>query len=179
MDLKSKNMQFLEVAKKLTYRKRYAFTISLLTSIQKAKQGKFTNKPNGLWYSFGDAWISFLTENYNEKTLRDNTDWGKIRIDTYNYIYHLTIDYDKVVKIRNEREFKTFENKYRDGHFIDWKKVQSKFHGIEIRYLKDIDEEWYEGWDVSSGCIWHPEAVISAKLIDGWTPNFRNVCSYF
>ena len=41
---------------------------------------------------------------------------------------------------------------------IDWKKVASKYDGIEIVPYQPkarMNLLWYYGWDIASGCIWN------------------------
>jgi len=103
-------------------------------------------KPNGFWYGFGKEWISWAKSNM--------PDWaGK-------YIYTVEVP-NNVLKITSYDELLQFNEEYKANQFqIDWKRVVSKFDGIEIvpyqqKAKMNIDLIWYYGWDIASGCIWN------------------------
>jgi hypothetical protein len=118
-------------------------------------------KPSGIWYACGNEWLSWLTS--------EMPHW------IGDYVYSLKINEARVLIIKTEPEFYSFEREYlvRDDSsggmkFIDWAKVALKYDGIEIcpyqggsRYSSD----WYYPWDVASGCIWDGAAVLEATLV--------------
>ena len=56
-----------------------------------------------------------------------------------------------------------------EGESIDWKKVASKYDGIEInpyQFEARYQYLWYYGWDVASGCIWNLKSVKLNLLTD-------------
>jgi len=128
-------------------------------------------KPSGVWYGCGDAWLKWLA--------REMPEWfGRV-----NYVYELEI-YDAFMKvITNAEQFKSFEHEFWtraphqeraehggpiDGIYqsIDWPLLADiDWDGIEIcPYLQEFrmsKSYWYYPWDVASGCIWNPEALVS------------------
>jgi len=117
-------------------------------------------KPEGFWYSCGNEW-------YN---------WVKIEMPEwlYKYIYRIDVinktninkpNKDKLLILSTIKDFNVFINKYKEnrGQFINWKKVSKDFGGIEIcPYSKKLANkyQWYETWDVASGCIWNYKPII-------------------
>tara|TARA_R110002110_G_scaffold88172_2_gene229619 strand:- start:1005 stop:1622 length:618 start_codon:yes stop_codon:yes gene_type:complete len=131
------------------------------------------DKPDGVWYGCGDSWLKWMKSEMPE--------W----LDRVNYVYELEIDYAFVLTITNAKEFKDFEWEYwtkapwrsgrggwnesgpPDGQYemIDWDLVDNADDGIEIcPYLNEFrmsTSKWYSLWDVASGCLWNPEALLS------------------
>jgi hypothetical protein len=121
-------------------------------------------KPNGLWYSCGREWIEWVR---NESRF------------TSKYIYRLHINYSRVLKITNEKDFDEFSEEYvaknkilemNTTMYVDWPKVSVKYGGVEIcPYLhtrrRSKKSEWYYWWDVASGCLWDPSTVSGADLL--------------
>lgn len=80
-------------------------------------------------------------------------------------------------KGKSEEEIKKYLINY--DYCMDWSKVAQKYNGIEIcphfeqnnlNILKDgynVSLNWYNRWDVASGCIWEPsKAIINYKLLN-------------
>lgn len=117
------------------------------------------SKPNGFWYGFGDSWLDWVDQNMPE--------WkGK-------YIYQVDIADSNVLKIKTYQQLISFTKEYSISQFqIDWKKVSSKYAGIEINPYQhkarmNMDFLWYYGWDIGSGCIWDHSKVKLVSI----TPN--------
>lgn len=123
-------------------------------------------KPSGLWYSCGIEWYVYF---------RDNLVSEKNEIT--KSVNKLIIDYSKIKMITTLEELLSFHTKYRirkkmdkDYTFIDWKKVQKEYSGIQIcpclRNLIPLSKKslrWYSSWDVASGCIWNPDAILKIE----------------
>lgn len=133
-----------------------------------------TDKPTGLWYAIGNDWIDYI------RGQPDISYWEG------DYIYLLELDMSQILKIYNENEFEVFTHKYgvsdseiegiednmpidiNEVMYIDWEKVAYDYSGIEINpYLGYKHQTWYRGWDVASGCIWNPNAIIGMKQVEG------------
>ena len=101
-------------------------------------------KPNGFWYGFGKEWI----------------DWTKTEMPEWvgKYIYEVKIP-NNVLKITSYKELLQFNEEFKTEQImIDWKKVASKYDGIEIVPYQPkarMNLLWYYGWDIASGCIWN------------------------
>jgi hypothetical protein len=69
-----------------------------------------------------------------------------------------------------------------DGHWvdrIDWKRVASRYAGIEIcPYQNSLRMKaitgWYYPWDVASGCIWSP-AGMKLSYVGMWDDKTKTV----
>ena len=125
---------------------------------------KIAMKPSGFWYGFGSEWIDW--------TRSEMIDWvGK-------YIYSVDIGNTNVLQIKTHMELMQFSREYsqglmskvyREGEVIDWKKVASKYDGIEInpyQFEARYQYLWYYGWDVASGCVWNLSKVKLKLLTD-------------
>ena len=148
--------------------------------------GMTKGKPNGFWYSCGDSWKHFASTNDNVY-LPKAYHW-----DPNKYLYHIKLNPDKILFIRNLDEFKTFTTQYsvdkNDNHqfdfpLINWFDVAKDYSGIEIcPYLSELkpsniigfkfsvyntpdQDAWYYYWDVASGCVWNKEGIKSITLI--------------
>lgn len=123
-------------------------------------------KPTGLWYSCGSAWIDWLQS--------EMPHWA----DEVNYIYEIDVVPDDFLALRSEEDVLKFTQKYGRAeelslpwaHGIDWPTVAKHYTGIEICpyiYTLRLDSRtlWYYGWDVASGCVWHPDGVSNIQLI--------------
>jgi hypothetical protein len=133
-------------------------------------------KPNGLWMSEGykheEGSITWIDWNLGE--MPDTIDPMKCEA-----FYIIKIKDDKIINITNKDEFIAFENTYfetrqekgRQYTGINWKKVADNYSGISISpYRNDMrnasKKDWYNGWDVSSQCIWNSDAIDSIKEIN-------------
>lgn len=153
-------------------------------------------KPEGMWYGFGDSWMSWVMSEVDGSWLQP-------------YVYEVIPKEGKVLRITNEEEFEAFEDKFwgfpehmreqmdRDWKFrdlmmpnhygmrfinyIDWKRVAEVYCGLEITpYLweKRLESMWYYGWDCESGVIWHKDGIKEVRLFaeyDEGLDEFRRV----
>lgn len=117
-------------------------------------------KPHGLWYACGNAWLQWV--------LHEMPEWLK----GYRYVYQLEVRPEKMCVIRTDRAFADFEQTYKAwrSEAINWGDVYDDYAGIEIcpyRWERRMayGSGWYYTWDVASGCIWDPIAVKSIKEI--------------
>lgn len=123
-------------------------------------------KPIGLWFSFGTQWIDWCND--------EMPNW----IKPYNY---QLIIVGNILKITNEKEFIDFNNEFgielnmslMKMKLIDWSEVCSEYDGIEIANVNHNynyfwqfrnEPDWYNSWDIGSGCIWNPHEIIFNKL---------------
>lgn len=143
--------------------------------IEKQKQGY---KPIGIWYSCYNSWYNWIIE-------ENMTSFMK------KYIYKITINKNvltnidninknKLLIIKNIKDFDKFNNKYKiidstntffggiNNNLINWEKVSDDFGGIEIcPYIVERKNYlWYNMWDVASGCIWNmPKIINTTEMI--------------
>lgn len=163
-----KKQQLLNLAKSLRYSQRIVCSdegnLHSVGDIYYVKQRR-GSKPIGVWYSFGPAWIKFI--GYDR-----GPSWCKVRANSVSHVYKVRLT-SVVLRIDNAKDFDRFEKKYADvkRNAIFWDKVAKDWAGVEIRYLSSKDtfaHPWYEGWDCSSGCIWHQDAVSKIELLQSW-----------
>lgn len=133
-------------------------------------------KPRGFWYSINIEWLNWVKS--------EMPDWE------FPFLYELILDKTKILSIHNENDLKEFFNKYISKKQIElsigdfyyrtnWYKLSKDYSGIEFlnykkSYNMNIDISpfefkkivWYDHIDVSSGCIWNINALISINLID-------------
>lgn len=124
-------------------------------------------KPEGLWLSVGLAWPewchaeSFALDRFTAVTRVVLADDAKIlRLDSAAGLDRFTMDYG------HQRRY----GSYADWN-IDWRRVAEQYDGIVIApYVWERRHNrlthWYYGWDVASGCIWHPRAVASLNCVE-------------
>lgn len=144
-------------------------------------------KPWGLWYAWGNSWIEYCKEQSCRSILLGS------KFNNYAFTYKLSIDYDRVLRIRTYKEISSFYENYKfpiskikgkvrakdcfedlkrlnfnQGLYsklykdvIDWYRVGKDYDGIDIIYNDKANDDfyWYDGWDVSGGCIWHRRAI--------------------
>ena len=120
-----------------------------------------TVKPSGFWYGFGSEWIDW--------TRNEMPEW------TGKYIYDIDTGNTNVLQIKTNAEMLQFNSEYKAdvymkdaGEAIDWKKVASKYGGIEINPYQYDDAmlSWYYGWDIACGCVWNLSGVKLKLLTD-------------
>ncbi len=125
--------------------------------VRRSNRGNVDTKPRGLWYSCGGAWRRWMAA--------EEPAW----LGQYSVLYRLDLDMSQILQVTTLREFDAFEAEYGDdgtsGWAIDWEEVAESFMGIEIcPYRRERRAtHWYNGWDIASGCIWDPRAIL------GWT----------
>jgi hypothetical protein len=83
------------------------------------------------------------------------------------------LNYKVIYKVHTEKDFHKFTARYGNkyGTAIYWDKLdKAGFRGIEVNWLPDLHDKqwWYQSWDCSSGCVWHPDAVRKIKLLQAW-----------
>lgn len=113
-------------------------------------------KPGGLWYGVGREWLEWTrAESFHNEI---------------GHIYRLHLDRSKMLVLRTVTELDEFNACYlrpRSGfHPVDWPEVMLAYTGIEIapyQYSRRFDLSWYYSWDVASGCIWNPSAVLKVE----------------
>lgn len=129
-------------------------------------------KPRGFWYSLGTEWLEWVRN--------EEPHWE------YQFLYELIIDKSKLFIINDSNDLTDFianyliprnsSNSYNyfELNKIDWYKLAKEYSGIEFRnYKKSYQLQikyvsiptWYDGIDVSSGCIWDKNALLSVNLI--------------
>lgn len=177
MNTTEKTDQIISLCQTLTYRQRIIFSdegnLKIPSSIKEEEQDAFaTSKPNGLWYSFGPAWICYLTNEYRDH----GQTWEKKRLAWMTHVYRLSLNKSLICCIETEKQFDEFTCYFanKSASKIRWNKVSELWHGIEIRYMPSRDYGWYEGWDCSSGCIWHPKAVRKVETLMSWEPQWES-----
>jgi hypothetical protein len=111
MQTSSKNRELVEVCKKLRYNQSIVFScegnLKVPSDITEPDQDKFAgDKPFGLWYSEGPAWVEFLTDFY-EKPDGDE-DWEQGRMARITHVYSLSINRSRVIGIFNDKQFDRF-----------------------------------------------------------------------
>lgn len=129
-------------------------------------------KPNGLWYTNNKDWINWCKKEQF--------------CNSYKYFYEVKIehtdlnnpDIKKILYLKTIEDLVKFTEIYGQetiqyhqyNVFINWSDVSKLFGGIEIN-MKRIDHDdkyydylwWQSLFDVSSGCIWNMNALISIK----------------
>ena len=118
-------------------------------------------KPRGFWYSCGNSWYKWVK--------------SEMPMWLYKYIYKIDIinktsinnpDKNKILIINTESDFDIFINKYKENRkqFINWSNVAKDFGGIEIcPYMSSKSKyQWYDTWDVASGCVWNYKSIIKS-----------------
>ena len=137
-------------------------TLENIKEVPPHQQIQTFKKPRGLWYSCGDSWKNFSEEELDRSTAN-------------LYQYRLKIDHGQMLVISSVEEFEAFQNSQytKQGKLeveIDWPAVARDYAGIEIcpyrSEMRDhLDKFWYYTWDVASGVIWKPSAILSLDLI--------------
>lgn len=92
------------------------------------------------------------------------------RLESYEYVFSVELDYSNILKIDTSNKFKDFHNKYFNGNGIDWNRVSKDYKGIEIipyryEFRMEYLYSWYYTWDIPSGCIWDLSAMKDYKVI--------------
>lgn len=120
----------------------------------------YARKPEGLWYSCGNEWREFV----------EREQFGAV----YKHSYEIRPDFSKILQIKSAEELDAFHKEYGSkGKFgsdiINWESVQSDgYAGIEICpyiYERRFKYNWYNPWDVASGCIWDESGIINIQEI--------------
>ena len=133
-------------------------------------EGAADFKPTGFWYSLGGDWLDFLDRESGFYR------WALHRYDEWRYVYSITLRFDKILRLKTEKEFASFTKKYgvvlpssgsKYNHLINWKRVFKDYDGIETIHSRERERDflWFENWDCSSGCVWRARSVRNFKLI--------------
>lgn len=111
-------------------------------------------KPQGLWYSCGDAWLSWIMGSIANHYKR------------YQHAYLLKLRTYRMRMIHTLEDFADFEETYGniESGSIRWPEVYEDYAGVEICPYQGSrrwahSSMWYYSWDVASGCVWNPAAV--------------------
>lgn len=128
------------------------------------KQDVMSDKPHGLWYATGAAWIDYILHR------------GRfVDVDQlYESAFKLDINYDRMVQIVNFKTLRDFTHEYMAKEMpnikpINWRRVALSYSGIEISpYVKGgfLHFPWYVGWSIASGCIWSRDAINKIERIE-------------
>jgi len=124
------------------------------------------DKPNGLWFSVGNAWPEFAHRYLTQHSLQHATRlWFKPK---------------SLLRIHTEADMKKFTRKYsvkrEDAsiaailRLIQWDRVAEDYKGILIAnyiYQCRMSHPWYYSWDVASGCVWDASAVSKFAPYEG------------
>jgi len=137
-----------------------------ISSLQNKSQASDGPKPKGLWYSCGSSWI----------------DWAEEELAYGNYAYLVHIKMGQILHLKTVKDVMDFTKEYgiepvmtRFTFDIDWKRVASKWSGIEVcphqfKAKASPKTGWYGGWDVASGCIWSASAM-EIEYLGYWDGN--------
>lgn len=153
--------------------------------------GLQNNKPVGVWYAFGAAWIQHM--NISEgKAFRIRADDSKIlkitphNLDSFLEKYSTEIDGEDVarmsgVDVDNLPDFQrnALEFFFKPMPIVDWPQVASDYAGAEIINFSQIPMEtrhswkFLSTWDIDSGCIWDT-SIIKGAVDLGDLPSFED-----
>lgn len=141
--------------------RRVAFTNSD-NIVKKHYSQMVYHKPDGLWYALGNEWFNMITDDDEGGTLEH-------MYRRYKSAFYLDIDYSNILRLNTMEKMIKFSEIYvynlpKDTYNVDWNKVAKQYKGIEIipyqyRARRNERTEWYESWDVASGCIWDTSAI--------------------
>lgn len=146
---------------------RIHFTKQPLKKLLKIKyrQQKVEPKPNGFWYSAGDAWLEWCKSDMPQwvgehACVLDLGASNILQLDTLEKIKAFSLEFGN--KLYTQAR----------AVFIDWPTVATRWDGIEIipyqwSIRTDPDHFWYYGWDVASGCVWNLDkvSISSCKFV--------------
>jgi len=123
------------------------------------------DKPQGLWYSVGNAWVDWCV--------------GETFDGLGRWQYELEVDFSKMLVLSTIKAIRDFTKEYgvkeryeagfKSGPFkLDWPKIKKLYSGVEInpyqwKLRHDKRFRWYYSWDVASDCIWKSNALIGWK----------------
>lgn len=145
-------------------RERIHVSTNPISELGITQQSSGSLKPKGLWYGFGDQWISWLKSEMPE--------WW----DEAQYAYKIFPNLANILVINTIEELDQFIDTYNVGRNIDWVKVAEEYDGIEFpTYSKNrfrnlafsssdhMKYMWVYSMDIASGCIWNPRGIKSLK----------------
>lgn len=140
---------------KLEPNQRVHTTLRTHIEIRSEPKQKSDFKPRGFWYACGDDWIRWCRGE-------------RFRTNELKNVFLLNLDFSNILLLDTVKKIEEFNREYKDGYFIDWRKVSEQYNGIEIcPYQWDLRLKlnWYYTWDVASGCIWDKQAVKNITKI--------------
>jgi len=118
-------------------------------------------KPTGIWYACGYDWIRWLQG--------EQPDW----LAGVRHAYLLDVDLRELAVLDTLSKLDDFDGTYGFGREhvgqIDWHAVAKLYGGVEIcpyQRQRRMSLLWYYGWDVASGVIWSPHALVGAQEVD-------------
>jgi hypothetical protein len=138
-------------------------------------------KPDGLWFCAAEeneGWAEFVRKKVREGNTSFSLDQIRLRTrvkfctaSKVLFIYdgdgfdRFTENYGRI----SEETLERTRNLFRRPPFIDWPRVAQEFDAIVISPLREdllqnSKFEWYRCWDVASGCVWNPMAVVLCPL---------------
>ena len=110
-------------------------------------------KPAGVWYAVGGSWIRFCAV--------DMASW----LADSPYVYALGVDRSLLKVLDSDVCTRVFIDTYGAGEgAINWPAFRAiGYTGVEINpySMTFRDEDWYNAWDVESGVVWEPSALVS------------------
>lgn len=120
-------------------------------------------KPVGLWVSVGTSWAEWcLAEQF--------------ATDSLNVVHRVVLaSRAAILRLSSATALDAFTERYgtwrtytalRTCCEINWPRIAERYDGIIIapyQWERRHSLSWYYGWDVASGCIWHPRAVASIE----------------
>ena len=123
------------------------------------------DKPSGLWYSVGPAWVDFCREVLPKREAEHH--------------YRLTLDRSRLLEISSAGDLDAFFKEYavvgsrHYDHSIDWGRVAASGGGLEVApYIGRVGQRvtWAYSWDVPSGVLWDDSLILDAELIPRQAP---------
>jgi hypothetical protein len=128
-------------------------------------------KPLGLWYATDWEWLEWVRS--------EQPDWER------PHHFDIEIDPAKVLILARPKDIIRFTDEYgvirdygytqphgfsRSCDHIDWPSVARSYSGIEISPYQhslrlDFFAAWYYTWDIASGCIWNPDAILGITKV--------------
>lgn len=124
-------------------------------------------KPYGIWFGCGGDWLDWLVYGQGPQAGYPRPHRAMQRRSPKHFVYRLELDKSDYLVITKERDLIAFSNKYALGPYdVNWPEVAKVATGIEIcPYLNQLSHQldWYNPWDVASGCTWDADTVISVE----------------
>jgi len=136
-------------------------------------------KPFGLWYGIGNSWLRVVHPMMTGAYLYElETTSAVLKIRNVDEVRKFTLKYGAAAKTNISDEQKedwlkkrkrmpyTIHNMFPSSLYPDWSKVAQDYAGLEINpFIAGDKRDWYDSWEVASGCIWRPEGVSKLTLV--------------
>jgi hypothetical protein len=138
--------------KKINKRIHISYTPFAIDANKVVQQPVFGEKPEGIWYGFGDSWI--------KDVILDVPEW------LAPYAYVIEVDEGKLKNI-SKFAMDLFMQEFGDEDYpqkYKWDKMSKMFMGAETKDKVVVDRLLHT-WATVSGCIWNPKCIISMKEI--------------